>query len=113
MLGTDDLRSSSVLRVINSVKRQGFTFIFRLGFAEVCKEQIPSGREEIPWSIMTAVLVLARFCAPSSELQIAESWYDKTALDDLLGGGRDKIIEDRLYRALDALLPHNDELGRA
>ena len=84
----------------------------RLGLAEFCKEQIPSGREEIPWSIMAAVLVLARFCAPSSELQIAESWYDKTALDDLLGVRSDKIIEDRLYRALDALLPHKDELCR-
>lgn len=84
----------------------------RLGFAEFCKEQIPSGREEIPWSIMAAVLVLARFCAPSSELQIAESWYDKTALDDLLGVRSDKISEDRLYRALDALLPHKDELCR-
>ncbi len=84
----------------------------RLGFAEFCKEQMPSGREEIPWSIMAAVLVLARFCAPSSELQIAESWYEKTALDDLLGVGSDKIIEDRLYRALDALLPHKDELCR-
>ena len=82
----------------------------RLGFAEFCKEQMPSGREEIPWSIMAAVLVLARFCAPSSELQIAESWYEKTALDDLLGVRSDKIIEDRLYRALDALLPHKDEL---
>jgi transposase len=84
----------------------------RLGLAEFCREQIPSGREEIPWSIMAAVLVLARFCAPSSELQIAESWYDKTALDDLLGVRSDKIIEDRLYRALDALLPHKEELCR-
>ena len=84
----------------------------RLGFAEFCKEQIPSGREEIPWSIMAAVLVLARFCAPSSELQIAESWYGKTALDDLLGATGDKISEDRLYRALDALLPYKDEICR-
>jgi transposase len=84
----------------------------RLGLAEFCKEQMPSGREEIPWSIMAAVLVVARFCAPSSELQIAESWYDKTALDDLLGVRSDKIIEDRLYRALDALVPHKDELCR-
>jgi len=90
----------------------GFLLWNRLGFAEFCKEQMPSGREEIPWSIMAAVLVLARFCAPSSELQIAESWYDKTALDDLLGVRSDKIIEDRLYRALDALLPHKDELCR-
>jgi len=84
----------------------------RLGLAEFCKEQIPPGREDIPWSIMASVLVLARFCAPSSELQIAESWYDKTALDDLLGVAGDKINDDRLYRALDALLPHKDELCR-
>ena len=84
----------------------------RLGLAEFCKEQIPPGREDIPWSIMATILVLARFCAPSSELQIAESWYDKTALDDLLGVADDKINDDRLYRALDALLPHKDELCR-
>jgi hypothetical protein len=34
---------------------------------------------------MVSVLVLARFCSPSSELQMAESWYYKTTLDDLLG----------------------------
>jgi transposase len=45
-------------------------------------------------------------------LQIAESWYDKTALDDLLGVPCDKINDDRLYRALDFLLPHKDELCR-
>ncbi len=45
-------------------------------------------------------------------MQIAESWYDKTALDDLLGVPGDKINDDRLYRALDALLPYKDELCR-
>lgn len=84
----------------------------QLGFANFCKEQMPVGREQIPWSIMAAVLVLARFCAPSSELQIAESWYRKTALEDLIGVQGDKLDEDRLYRALDALLPHKDELCR-
>ena len=53
-----------------------------LGFADFCKEHITEGREEIPWSIMASIL--ARSCAPSSELQIAESWYEKTALDALL-----------------------------
>ena len=84
----------------------------KLGFADFCKEHMPEGKEEIPWSIMASILVLARFCAPSSELQIAEVWYDKTALDDLLGVPGDKINDDRLYRALDALLPHKDELSR-
>lgn len=82
----------------------------RLGLEEFCEKHIPSGREDIPWSVMTAVLSLSRFCAPSSELQIAESWYKKTALDDLLGVPAEKINDDRLYRALDALLPHKDNL---
>jgi transposase len=84
----------------------------RLGLSTFCQEHIPPGREEIPWSIMAAVLTLARFCAPSSELQIAESWYAKTALDDLVVVPAEKINEDRLYRALDALLPHKDALCR-
>jgi hypothetical protein len=58
----------------------------KLGFEEFCKDHMAEGREEIPWAVMACILVLARFCAPSSELSIAESWYDKTALDDLLGG---------------------------
>jgi transposase len=84
----------------------------KLGFAEFCKEHMKEGREEIPWSVMVSILVLARFCAPSSELQIAESWYGKTALDELLGVAQEKVNDDRLYRALDALLPYKDELCR-
>jgi transposase len=82
----------------------------KLGFSEFCKEHMPEGREEIPWAVMVCILVLARFCAPSSELQIAESWYGKTALDDLLGVPCDKINDDRLYRALDVLLSYKDDL---
>ena len=84
----------------------------RLGFSGFCREQMPEGREAIPWSMMACILSVARFCAPSSELQIAESWYDKTALEDLLGVPADRINDDRLYRALDALLPHKDALCR-
>lgn len=84
----------------------------KLGFARFCQEHIHAGREEVPWHIMASILVLARFCSPSSELQIAESWYDKTALDDLLGVPCDKINDDRLYRAPDVLLPHKDALCR-
>jgi transposase len=84
----------------------------KLGFAEFCAGHMAEGREEISWSVMASILVLARFCAPSSELQIAETWYGKTALDDLVGVPGEKVNEDRLYRALDALLPHKDELCR-
>ncbi len=73
-------------------------------------EAMAPGREEIPWGVMACILTLARFCAPSSELHIAESWYGKTALEDILGVAPEKVNEDRLYRALDALLPHKDAL---
>lgn len=68
------------------------------------------GREEIPWGVMACILTLARFCSPSSELHIAESWYGKTALEDILGVAPEKVNDDRLYRALDVLLPHKDAL---
>ena len=69
-----------------------------------------AGREEVEWTMMFCVLTIARFCRPGSELAIAESWYEKTALDDLLGVKVNKINDDRLYRALDKILPHKDKL---
>ena len=84
----------------------------KLGLLQFCREHMEEGREEIPWSLMASILVLARFCAPSSELKIADNWYEKTALDDLLGIPPDKINDDRLYRTLDNLLPYKDDLCR-
>ncbi len=57
------------------------------------------------------MLVLARFCEPSSELHIAEDWFRRTALGDLLGIADDKVNDDRLYRALDRVLPCQGALG--
>ena len=82
----------------------------RLKLDAFFNEAMEAGREEIAWGTMACILTLARFCAPSSELQIADFWYGKTALDDLLGVSPDKVNDDRLYRGLDALLPHKDGL---
>jgi transposase len=76
-----------------------------LGLDTLLQDFLPHGREEVPWAHMAAVLVLARFCEPSSELHIAEDWFRRTALGDLLGIADDKVNDDRLYRALDRLLP--------
>ncbi len=59
---------------------------------------------------MAAVLVAARFCEPSSELHIAEDWYRRTALADLLQLGDEEVNKDRLYRSLDHLLVHKAAL---
>ena len=80
----------------------------RLG--TVCADLLPAGREAVSWSTMAAVLVMARLCEPSSELHIAERWYEHTALEDLLGLPAEQVNDDRLYRALDRLLPHKTAL---
>ena len=74
------------------------------------EKRLTRGREDVAWDVMVAVLVIARLCEPSSELHIAEDWFRRTALDDLLGLPEAKVNDDRLYRALDRLLPHKDAL---
>ena len=76
------------------------------------EKHLPRGREDLPWSVMAAVLVIARFCEPSRELHIAEDWFRRTALEDLLGLPAAKVNDDRLYRALDRILPHKDALEK-
>ena len=73
-------------------------------------EELPAGQERIAWAKMAAVLVAARFCEPSSELHIAEDWYRRTALCDLLQLGDEEVNKDRLYRGLDHLLAHKAAL---
>ena len=77
---------------------------------ELLERLLPDGRETVPWATMAAVLVLARLCEPSSELHIAEDWYRRTALEDLLALPASLVNDDRLYRALDRLLPHKQAL---
>jgi hypothetical protein len=84
----------------------------RLGLIPLLERLLPEGREDIPWSMMAMTLVLMRLCDPSSELRIAEHLYERSALCDLLGIPVDKVNDDRLYRALDRLLPHKMAMER-
>jgi transposase len=81
-----------------------------MGLEELCEQTLPAGQERIAWAKIAAVLVAARFCEPSSELHIAEDWYRRTALCDLLQLGDEEVNKDRLYRGLDHLLEHKAAL---
>jgi transposase len=81
-----------------------------VGLEELCERLLPAGQERVSWAKMAAVLVTARFCEPSSELHIAEDWYRRTALCDLLQLGDEEVNKDRLYRGLDHLLVHKAAL---
>ena len=90
----------------------GWTLWRALQLDTLCASLIPEGKESVAWSTMAAVLVIARLCEPSSELHIAEDWYRKTALEDILDLPAARVNDDRLYRAHDRLLPHKEAIER-
>lgn len=77
---------------------------------ELLSELLPRGREAVGWAEVAAVLVIARLCEPSSELHLAANWYRTTALEDLLGVAGEHLYDERLYRALDRILPHKEAI---
>jgi hypothetical protein len=77
---------------------------------ELLGELLPRNREAVSWAEVMEILVIGRLCEPSSELHVAERWYRTTALEDLLGVSTENIYDERLYRALDQLLPHKEAI---
>ena len=73
---------------------------------------MPRGRAEVSWHLVAAILTIARFCEPSSELHIETTWYRRTALEDLLHVRPEKVHTDRLYAGLDELLPHKETIEK-
>jgi transposase len=88
-------------------------FLWRaLKLDDLLGELLVSSRETVSWSEVIAILVIGRLCEPSSELHVAERWYRTTALQDLLGVAVEDIYDERLYRALDRLLPHKEAIEK-
>lgn len=90
----------------------GLEIAERLELVALLARLLPEGEEDVPWSMMAMTLVLMRLCEPSSELRIAEHLFERSTLADLLGIPADKVNDDRLYRALDRLLPHKVEMEK-
>jgi len=90
----------------------GLQILDKLELVSFLEKKLPRGIEEIAWSQISLVLTLMRLCEPSSELAIVEDLYERSPLSDLLGIPSDKINDDRLYRALDKLLPHKTALEK-
>jgi hypothetical protein len=84
--------------------------IRKLQLDEFLQGALPEGREHVAWSLSALILVISRLLEPASELYTAEQWYPKTALPELLGVPVEQVDDNRLYRALDELLPHKERL---
>jgi transposase len=83
-----------------------------LGLDTLLTDLMSSNREGVPWATVAAILTIARFCEPSSELHIEHTWYRRTALEELLGVPIAQVHTDRLYAGLDRLLPLKERIEK-
>ena len=57
----------------------------RLGLHNLLEELFESVKEQVQRELVACILTVARFCGNQSELEVAERWYQDSALEDLLG----------------------------
>jgi hypothetical protein len=74
------------------------------------KPRLADPRAGVSWEKVLQVLAVNRLLDPGSELAVHRHWFAASALDELLGVDFQAVAKDRLYRCLDRLVAHKDEL---
>jgi transposase len=82
----------------------------QLGLTEFWGERLPAGREGVSWEKVLRLLVVNRLLEPGSEFRVHRHWFLESAMDALLEVDFAVAEKDRLYRCLDRLLEHKQEL---
>jgi transposase len=82
----------------------------QLGMDEFWQERLPDGREAVSWEKVLRLLVVNRLLDPGSEFRVHRQWYVDSAMDQLLDTDFAVAEKDRLYRCLDRVLEHKQEL---
>jgi len=81
-----------------------------LGLDEFWRQHLPEGREAVSWEKVLQLLVVNRLLDPGSEFRVHRQWFDSSAMDELLQADFAVAEKDRLYRCLDRILEHKQEL---
>jgi hypothetical protein len=74
------------------------------------RQRLARGREGVAWADVLKLLVVNRLIDPGSEFRLHRQWFDRSAMDELLGLDFAVAEKDRLYRCLDRVLAHKQEL---
>jgi len=82
----------------------------QLSLDEFWRQRLPEGRETVSWEKVLRLLVVNRLLDPGSEFRVHRQWFDQSAMDVLLGVDFAVAEKDRLYRCLDRILEHRQEL---
>jgi transposase len=81
-----------------------------LKLSEFWSSRLSPSREGTRWLNVLITLVIYRLIDPGSEWRLHRQWYEQSALGDLLGEDFGLAAKDNLYRCLDRLLEHREEL---
>ncbi len=81
-----------------------------LGLCSFWNQKLGGQRGQVPWERVLQILAVNRLCDPGSEFAVHRRWFLQSAMDELLEVDYSAAGKDRLYRCLDHLLPHKDEL---
>jgi transposase len=82
----------------------------QLGLTEFWQRHLPPGRESVSWEKVLQLLVVNRLLEPGSEFRVHRHWFVESAMDALLETDFAVAEKDRLYRCLDRIVPHKQEL---
>jgi transposase len=82
----------------------------QLGLDVFWEERLPEGREAIGWDKVLQLLVTNRLIEPGSEFRLHRHWFLSSAMDELLNTDFIVAEKDRLYRCLDRVLEHKQDL---
>jgi transposase len=82
----------------------------QLGLDEFWQERIDELRGDIEWSKVLKLLAVNCLVKPASEFYVHRQWFNKTAMDELLNTDYRIASKDRLYRCLDKILDHKEDL---
>ena len=82
----------------------------QLGLDEFWRQRLPEGREAVSWEKVLQLQVVNCLLDPGSDFRLHRQWYVDTAMDELLETDFAVAAKDRLYRCLDRVLPHKQEL---
>ena len=74
------------------------------------RARLRPSREGTPWLKVLKTLVAYRLIDPGSEWRLHRQWFDASAMADLLDADFALAEKNTLYRCLDRLVAHKDEL---
>ena len=82
----------------------------QLGLTGFWQQHLPAGRESVRWEKVLRLLVVNRLLEPGSEFRVHRHWFVESAMDALLDADAEVAGKDRLYRCLDRIVEHKQEL---